>query len=193
MITTINLNSFINHSGGALGSDSEFDTIGKSKGFKNHIHYYHGKRTPLGNTEITGEELQEGWEHILVANSTLKRHPEPYKDLLSRNWFQVKNAEAIYAIGKILVNNNKFNEVYGGTGWAVQMAIDVGKTVYLFDQRIGMWFRFIYYHPHFNYMFKDREFEVCGDPILTKNYAGIGTREINELGKKLSPSSMMIH
>jgi hypothetical protein len=169
---SINLNEFINYSGGALGSDSEFDAIGKSKGFKNHIHYYHGNKTPLGNREITNEELQEGWEHILVANLTLLRRPDAYKDLLARNWFQVKNSEAIFAVGEL----TRFDtQVDGGTGWAVQMAIDAIKTVYVFDQHICSWFKYDY---------EDIEFKICEPPILTKNYAGIGTRKINELGKK---------
>ena len=78
----------------------------------------------------------------------------------------MKNSESIFAIGTI---NGK--QVNGGTGWAVQMGIDEGKSVYVFDQEKCKWY------------FWNRDFEVCNTPILTKNYAGIGTREINENGK----------
>jgi hypothetical protein len=167
----INPIDYINHSGGAVGADSTFDLLGKVRGFKNHNHYYHGDKTPLGNVEITDEQLEEGWEHILLANNTLLRKPDAYKDLLSRNWFQVKNADAIFAIGEL---KNSY-EVNGGTGWAVQMAIDNIKPVYVFDQRIGTWNKYNY-----NYLI----FEVCDAPILTMNYAGIGTRKINDMGKE---------
>ena len=55
------------------------------------------------------------------------------------------------------------------------MAIDNTKTVYVFEQKIGSWYK---------YNYQDREFEVCEPPILIENYAGIGTRKINEIGRK---------
>jgi hypothetical protein len=168
----INPIDYINHSGGAVGADSTFDLLGKLRGFKNHNHYYHGTKTPLGNVEITDEQLEEGWKHVLLANKTLLRKPDAYKDLLSRNWFQVKNADAIYAIGEISMSWQGIN---GGTGWAVQMAIDVFKPVYVFDQKIGLWCCYDY---------QNKIFDVCKSPILTRNYAGIGTRKINDVGKK---------
>lgn len=165
--------NYINHSGGAIGADSTFDSIGKSKGFNVHRHYYHGKKTPMGNLEITDRELREGWLHVLQANKTLKRKPHAYQDLLSRNWFQVKNADAIFAIGELKTTS----EVNGGTGWAVQMAIDSHKTVYVFDQTIV-------YYCWFVYDYETKKFECCEAPVLTENYAGIGTRSINEKGIK---------
>lgn len=165
-----NPSDYINHSGGAVGSDSTFDSIGKSKGFTTHRHYYHGKRTPLGNLKITDMEEREGWIHVLEANRTLKRKPYAYRDLLTRNWFQVKNSEAIFAVGEM----KSYSEVEGGTGWAVQMGIDNHKTVYLFEQKYNRWLVYDY---------DEKSFEFCEDPILTKNYAGIGTRQLNENGR----------
>lgn len=42
---------------------------------------------------------------------------------------QVKNSDAVFAIGHLVRGI-----VDGGTGWAVQMAIDDGKPVYVYDQ-----------------------------------------------------------
>jgi hypothetical protein len=67
-------------------------------------------------------------------------------DLLIRDWSQVKHADAVFAIGH-LVNKgeslfpNQKNDtriarkqaVQGGTGYAVEMAIQEGKPVYVFD------------------------------------------------------------
>lgn len=162
---------YINHSGGAMGADSAFDAIGKEKGFVNHNHYYRGKKTPMGNIPINDTQFEEGRRHVVVANKTLHRKPWGYIDLLSRNWFQVKNSDAIFAIGEI----ENDHEVKGGTGWAVQMAIDADKPVYLFDQRMRQWNKYDY---------QDKKFKSCDSPVLTKNYAGIGTRQINDFGIK---------
>lgn len=158
---------FTNHSGGANGSDTKWDRIGRKYGFNNHRHYWSGRRTPLGNVQLTKTELEEGWQHVLKANETLRRQPWNYKDLLSRNWFQVKNSEAIYAIGH-LANHHS---VGGGTGWAVQMAIDSGKPVYVFNQDRLVWFVFDYAEQMFLPL-------IYQPPILRLNYAGIGTRNI---------------
>ena len=94
---------------------------------------------------------------------------------MSRNWFQVKNAEAIFAVGRLVVND--FSKVEGGTGWAVQMAIDNNKdVVFLFEQNDRRWFKFNKEEKRF------KPFHPNSIPILTKHFAGIGTRQINESG-----------
>ena len=160
---------YTNHSGGAIGSDSFWGEIGKKYGVVSK-HYYHGKKTYNGNVEITEEEFNEGKEHVLKANKTLHRKPDKYMDLLARNYCQVKYSDAIFAIGHI-----SKGIVDGGTGWAVQMAIDEGKTVYLFDQERNQWF--LNENNEWSYYMED-------SPVLTENFAGIGTRELKENGKK---------
>jgi hypothetical protein len=119
-------------------------------------------------------ELEKMIEDVLKANETLKRDPsnqvQYVKNLLSRNWFQVKNSDAVFAIGKMI--NMKL--IDGGTGWAVQMAIDSKKQIFVFDQKFNRWNKFNY-----NKMEFDR---FCEVPTLTENFAGIGTREINPWG-----------
>jgi len=163
---------YYNFSGGALGSDSKWDIIGRKYGFENHIHFYHGNKTPLGNLELTDEECDEGWIHVLKANETLKRKPDNFKSLLSRNWYQVKMSDGIFAISSLVKNSKRL--VSGGTGWAVQMAIDNNKYVYVFDQELNKWFQYNYAYG---------EFSECEMPTLTNNFAGIGTREINKNGE----------
>ena len=98
----------------------------------------------------------------------------PYvRNLLCRNWFQVKNADAIFAIGKF--DGIKRTKVSGGTGWAVQMAIDNDKPVYFFDQPTNSWYIYIKEHKKFIQMYET--------PKLTENFAGIGTRGITTDGE----------
>ena len=158
----------VNHSGGAIGSDSVWGDIGADYGVKSN-HYYYKNKTPKGNVAITKAQFEEGKAKVLEANKTLgRKNPEKYMNLLARNWQQVKNADTVFAVGKI-----KGSQVDGGTGWAVQMAIDSGKPVYVFDQNTNKW-----------HMWNNGNFIETETPTLTKNFAGIGTREISETGKK---------
>ena len=92
------------------------------------------------------------------------------KNLISRDWYQVKNSDTIFAIGSLQTENI----VLGGTGWATQLAIDNKKTVYLFEQNYNQW----YY-----YDYESNKFEIFENiPTLTENFAGIGTRNINNDG-----------
>lgn len=166
--------TYTNHSGGAIGSDSQWDIVGREFGVDNHIHYWYddgNKKPPFGNKKLTNQEREEGWENVLIANQTLKRKPNAFKSLLSRNWFQVKNSDAVFAIG----NLKSPTEVEGGTGWAVQMAIDNGKPVYVFDQASRQWNEW-----NKSYL----KFTPIETPKLTKNFAGIGTRKIDPDGLK---------
>lgn len=161
---------FHNHSGGADGADTYFDIIGREFGFINHHHYWFKKMNPYSKQEdeISFDEYNEGVKMINKANLKLKRQNiDKYMHLLARNWMQVKNSEAIYAIG--MLRNS--TSVEGGTGWAVQMGIDCKKPVYVFDQLKEQW-----------YWFNEKEFVCCSTPTLTYNYAGIGTRKINDSG-----------
>jgi hypothetical protein len=162
---------YVNHSGGAEGADKCWGETGKEYGVTS-IHYYHGIKTPHGNRSLTDKEMEEGWIEVLEANKVLKRNPAYYKSLLSRNWFPVKYSEAIYAIGTIL----RKQVVDGGTGWAVQMAINHSKPVFVFDQTLKGWY-------HYSYI-ENKFINLTTIPTLTNSYAGIGTRKLTKLGEQ---------
>jgi len=172
---------YICHSGGCSGSDMEWEIQGReyniptiAYSFKGHIQ--EGKYAKI----LTEDELLEGWKHVQLVEKSIKRplykikHNTYVKNLLCRNWFQVKNADAIYAIGSLVEGSDKL--VDGGTGWAVQMAIKERKPVWLFEQNLNQWFYF--------YQAVNKFVEVNSIPLLTENFAGIGTRQINENGKQ---------
>lgn len=62
------------------------------------------------------------------------------------------------------------------------MAIDVNKPVYVFDQERNKWYTNV-----------DKDWIEIGTPTLTPNFAGIGTRNINQMVLKLSEMYMKIH
>lgn len=180
------LSDYVNHSGGAIGSDSYWGEIGSKYGVVSN-HYYYGEKTPEGNFEISAEDYEEGrYESAKAANYNWGYQYATMKDnRLIRNWAQVKYSDAIFAIGHLVKPGEKIsykkNEtrvavnacVQGGTGYAVAMALLHGKPVYVFDQEREQWFSNI-----------DGKWRVSNTPILTKNFAGIGTRNLNDVGKK---------
>jgi hypothetical protein len=169
-------NNFICHSGGCPGADMAWETEGYKYDVYTISYSFHNHKQEGKNQKILSpKELQEGYEAAKIADKTLKRNFDsiqyPYvKNLLARNWFQVKNAEAVYAIAKSITENI----VEGGTGWAVQMAVDNNKPVYVFDQVTNRWYKYS----------SNNIFEPISSaaPKLTKNFAGIGTRDLTDDG-----------
>lgn len=165
------------HSGGAEGADSYFEIFGKQFGVKTIAYSY---KTKFHNTnskrELIEKEFLEGCEKVELANQTLQKFK--YKHilkLLSRNWFQVKNADQIFAVGLIKKRIDDLEYVKGGTGWTIQMAIDHRKKIFVFDQNQMQWFSWDY---------STKKFVLCIDEpkISVQNFAGIGTRKINLFG-----------
>jgi len=175
------MKEYINHTGGCVGADMSWETQGIEYGIYSISYSYRNHHQSGRNQYImTVDELMEGWENVQKAGQSLKRNLKtieynPYvKNLLSRNWFQVKHSDAIFAIGTFV--NSKLTEVSGGTGWAVQMGIDNNKPVYVFDQEMNSWFMYLY---------SECKFTKCYSiPKLTENFAGIGTRGLNIFGKQ---------
>jgi hypothetical protein len=173
--------SYTCHSGGCPGADMEWETQGEKYGVKTIAYSFYNHVQKGRNPRILSvDELNEGFEVVMRANKVLKRYPQGQpqyiKNLLSRNWFQVKNSESIFAIASELITKDI---VKGGTGWAVQMAVDCDKPVFVYLQKSspmspGKWLR---YMPVIGLEWMHGEI-----PILTENFAGIGTREINQDG-----------
>lgn len=170
--------SYVNHSGGCPGADMVWETEGLKYGVVTIAYSFHNHVQDSTNPKIlTQDELAEGWAHVQIADKTLNQNAEqifyPYmRNLLSRNWFQVKGADTIFAVGEF--TDEYQTTVAGGTGWAVQMAIDNNKPIFFFDQESNDWF---------TYLYADRTFASLGvAPKLTPHFAGIGTRALNVNG-----------
>ena len=188
------LKGFTLHSGGAMGADFAWGNIGASYGVSGK-HYFdatdtrEGKKPPYGNTPITDEDRTLGERKAFYAGKTMGRlgsRAQKVSDpLLIRDWNQVNNADMVVAIAqKFDMPGDKFSnksddervalvqQVSGGTGWAVQMAISEGKPVFVFNQADGKWYM--------NFM---GVWKYAEAPVLSNNFAGIGTRGINAAGE----------
>jgi hypothetical protein len=187
----INLEDFINHSGGAYGGDTYWDLIGREFGVTNHKHYKDAGNANLSqqlrNKGVKAEVLTEqqmnfarqkvkellGIDYSIKPTDTEKQILQ--KNLQVRNFYQVYNADAVYAIAKI---NNDNKSVSGGTNTAIQLGIKLNKPVYVWDINSETWNKF-------ELNLEDpltgktvSEFYEVETPTLTKNFAGIGSRDI---------------
>lgn len=189
VIRVYNPLTMVCNSGGAPGSDTIWEIFCEIYGIKVRAFSYKTKNHNSPNKiEISEEDYEEGVQKIKKANKMLgRKNIDKHMNLLARNWAQVKYSEEIFAIGTILnpgdisksgfVVTSKMASVDGGTGYAVQMAILNEKTVYVFDQNKELWYKWSY--------ITDQFMRVRIVPkIQCQSFAGIGTRDINEAGKK---------
>jgi hypothetical protein len=178
----IDKSKIVCHSGGAIGSDTEWENIGKEFGVKTMAYSYKTSYHLSENkVEISENDYKEGVEEVNKANKWLNRYGiQKYMNLLARNWAQVKYSDQVIAIGYIVrrgeknpkgyYNKGKFDMVDGGTGYACQMAINNKREVFVFDQIRDKWFRWSY---------SSLSYVECECPKINyQNFAGIGTREI---------------
>tara|TARA_R110000868_G_scaffold146772_2_gene367764 strand:- start:3536 stop:4573 length:1038 start_codon:yes stop_codon:yes gene_type:complete len=166
---------FYCHSGGAVGADTLFEKQATLHGIKTLAYSYKTNYHKSPNkVEITELEYEEGKIKIEQASDSLKRKINyKYMPLFARNWQQIKNSDEIFAVSELSFKTTFY--VPGGTGWAVQMAIESQKPVFLFNQKVNLWYSWSYTLMEFIILKKA--------PKITKqNFAGIGTRKLNENG-----------
>ena len=193
-----------NHSGGANGADISWDQIGQTHGVVNHMHYFLGTRNnnnaPHGNTPVLEKDVDEGKVTAARAGNQLYgiNNRAMSDTRLIRNWSQVKYSDSVFAVSRLGLKGelwrsdmdlktgkpNKANPRYlakdtvqGGTGYAVEMAIMLGKPVYVYNMEANS------KYPEGWYTYEDGKWlTMTTTPTLTKNFAGIGSRELTENG-----------
>jgi len=95
-----------------------------------------------GATILTQEQLDKAEAEIndLLGPEYLTKYTDTIKkNLQIRNYYQVYNADAVYAIAKL---NSDDNGVKGGTNTAVQLGIKLNKPVYVWDINTEQWYSF---------------------------------------------------
>jgi hypothetical protein len=190
------------YSGDAIGADKLWAAQSKEFGVGKTVNY---KVETLNS--LTKPQQEEVESAYLKAKDDLGRKTLSYNwvspqredyvgGLVRRDYLQAKAADAIFAISDIIgvgekgkaskgtryTSKSSKEIVDGGTGYAVQMAINLGKPVYVFHQGTNSdnkasvgWYKWDY---------STEKFVSVPTPVLTKKFAGIGTREINEAGKQ---------
>lgn len=208
------------HSGGAKLFDQEWQEQARLLG-ATHKGYYdsatereHSEnyKNQYKNTPLNKAEIEEGWEKAKEAIKALGRKASSslyVNGLLARNWFQVKNSNAVYAVsnmskpGEKSVKGDYYNKaektlVDGGTGYAIEMAIQDAKKpdgkkrpIYVFHQDSDNRFEKTNGKEGlapgwYKWDYGTNDFiKIDKVPILATNSAGIGSStHMTEAGKK---------
>lgn len=188
------------HSGGAIGADHAWGVAASKYGVAVNHYMGDGFKTPHGNVVVSPEQMRVGLTQARKAARQLGRHMssnEYVNSLLARNWAQVDNSNAVFAVSDLILpymegkatksgvrhrNESGQTVVDGGTGYAVQMAINEEKPVYVFHQ--GTLQNSSHEVGWYKYDYLKKDFVKTSQPELTDSFAGIGTRELNAAGAK---------
>lgn len=162
------------NSGGAYGGDTYWDVIGRQFGLTKINHFRPADNQRLSKTlrdrnvkpfSITHEQSNYAREQI----KQLTGRELPYDiggELLARDFYQVDKSDGVFAIANITSSQRA---VEGGTNMSVQVGIKQGKPVHVYDLNTESWYQ---------YNQSTGRFEVEDTPVLTKSFAGVGTRNI---------------
>lgn len=169
-----NPQNYTMNSGGAYGGDTYWDVIGRQFGLIKINHFRPADNQRLSKTlrdrnvkpfSITHEQSNYAREQI----KQLTGRELPYDiggELLARDFYQVDKSDGVFAIANI---TSSYKAVQGGTNMAVQVGIKQGKPVHVYDLNTESWYQ---------YNQSTGRFEVEDTPVLTKSFAGVGTRNI---------------
>lgn len=169
-----NPQNYTMNSGGAYGGDTYWDVIGRSFGLTKINHFRPKDNQRLSKTLIDGnvKPLPITYEQSNYAREQIKQltgRDLSYDiggELLARDFYQVDKSDGVFAIANITSSQKA---VQGGTNMAVQVGIKQGKPVHVYDLNTESWYQ---------YNQSTGKFEVEDTPVLTKSFAGVGTRNI---------------
>jgi len=173
---------FTGYSGEAKGADTVWNQIGKEYKLGKFVDYTTDTYDSLKLEQK--EEIEVAYLQAVKDLDRKELSATSYSGkLVRRDYIQAKAADAVFAISAIVkpgelgkkgyMNKTNRELVDGGTGYAVQMAITMGKPVFVYDQVKKQWFTW-----------NGNMFTTTETPTLTEKFAGIGTQEINEAGKQ---------
>jgi len=163
------------YSGAAAGSEAAFGAAAEKHGVDEVNFTFEGHRDARsrGIRVLTHEELKQGDVSLTYVSRLMHRTYKDtplFKKILQTIWHQVNNGQEIFVIGKILDDKT----VKGGTGWGAEFAKLCNKTLYVFDQDEGAWYRW-----------SGSDFAAVENPVIAEpHFCGTGTRLLNEAGER---------
>lgn len=151
----------------------------------------------IGQVAATGQATGEAQVAVTEAERLMGRIAPNHTTRNTkkiRNYAQVKHADGIFAIGSLIPKGAEITiaqgketrtalvpQVNGGTSVAVQLGIMMGKPTYVFNQVENG----TYAEGWHKWDAAKEDFVPTGIPVLTKNFAGVGTSSnTTEQGKQ---------
>ena len=170
------MDEVIMNSGGAYGADTAWDFYARKAGVKQINHY-----RDQGNQVLSSSLNKRGIKAAVLSKEQMddarnkifellgKRYDDTIQgNLQVRNFYQVSSSDGVFAVSTI---NSTNNGVLGGTNTAVQLGIMLNKPTHVFDLNTEKWYK---YDPN------TKVFKEESTPVLTKKFAGVGTRDIQK-------------
>ena len=172
------------YTGRAKGTDELVEQMAKQFGMQVEVLVPPNHPRAKFITPSTVEVLMLANPHLHQAAHKLgKRMPSHFYtlQLLQQNYQIAKKAHTLYAFG-ILEKDGK--RVKGGTGWTVQLAMDQGKQIYLFDIPSQSWYRSDHYYQvdgESTTLVAGSQFLPWGPkgPTLHQSSAVVGSRDLD--------------
>ncbi len=167
--------SFTLLSGGAAGAESFFGACAERHGLDEKNFTFEGRvaARQRGLVYLDAERLKQGDVSIAYVKKRMHRDfrdTDEFRKVLQTIWHQVSPAAEVFVVGTILTDAT----VKGGTGWAVELAKHLGKTLYIFDQEKLSWFTW-----------SKGSWEPIDPPYIRNAwFAGTGTRALSAKGKQ---------
>jgi len=162
-------------SGGARGAEAEFGACAQAWGLTELNFSFEG-RSPersRGLVNLTEEELAQGAVSQVYLQSKMHRaYPDTptFRKILQTIWHQVSTAGQVFAVGVIQPDGT----IRGGTGWAVELARNWRKPLFVFDQERRGWFTW-----------QDGAWVAHAAPVVTeRRFTGCGTRSLSDDGRR---------
>ena len=166
-------------SGGADGADLVWGAEARRHSHKVLHFSFAGHRTQAPPDELvilSEDDLRRADPYLAKATVRLNRDRPPASqyaaNLLRRDWYQVKDAERVYAVARLQDNR----QIEGGTAWTVTLFIDRhdGRPceAYLFEPNRRQWLRW------------NTDWEASAMPPPPSGlWAGIGMRALSPSGE----------
>ena len=162
-------------SGGAKGAEESFGACAQKWKLTEKNFSFSGREVARtrGLVELAPEELALGDVSWTYLTNRLKRElnsSEAMRKVLQTIWHQVNPAGEVFCVGEVL----QAGTVKGGTGWAVELAKQQRKPIWVFDQASSCWYEW----------FRD-DWRACDPPKISQyRFCGTGTRRVTQAGIK---------
>jgi hypothetical protein len=161
-------------SGAAAGAEAEFGACAERWGVEERNFTFAGRKVarPRGLWVLSAEELRQGDVSWAYLKRRLKRkfeETDAFRQVLQSIWHQVNPAGEVFAVGRLQPDGT----FKGGTGWAVELAKQMNKPVWVFDQNREQWF-----------CWEAGAWQPAHPPRINRpRFAGGGTRSLNPSGR----------